>query len=38
MESGKIKFILLEKPGHAYITKELTEEQILDGIRYLYGE
>lgn len=36
MESGKIKFILLKKPGEAYITRELEEEQILEGIRYLF--
>lgn len=38
MESGKIKFILLKEPGKAYITKELTDGQILDGIHYLFGE
>lgn len=37
MESGSIKFILLESPGKAYITRELTDEQILMGIRYLFG-
>lgn len=37
MESGRIKFILLEEPGKAYITRDLTEEQILEGIRYLYA-
>lgn len=36
MESGKIKFILLEKPGDAYITRKLKEDEILDGIRYLF--
>ena len=36
MESGKIKFVLLEAPGKAYITRDLTDEQILDGIRYLF--
>ena len=38
MESGRIKFILLEKPGCAYITRELNDEQILEGIKYLYGD
>lgn len=36
MESGKIKFILLYKSGSAYITKDLSDEQLLEGIRYLY--
>lgn len=36
MESGKIKFILLKDLGEAYITKDLTDEMILDGIRYIY--
>ena len=36
MESGKIKFVLLKRFGDAYITKELTDERILEGIRYLY--
>lgn len=37
MEAGKIKFILLEKPGKAYITKALSDQQIMEGIRYLFG-
>ena len=37
MESGRIKFILLEAPGKAYITRDLTDEQILEGIRYLFA-
>ncbi len=36
MESGRVKFILLERPGKAYITKELTDVQILEGIQYLF--
>ena len=35
MVGNKVKFILLEKPGNAYIYKELTDEQILEGIRYI---
>lgn len=35
MVGTKVKFILLEKPGIAYIYKELTDEQILAGIRYV---
>lgn len=37
MESGRVKFILLQKPGEAYITKELEDVQILEGIRYLFS-
>ena len=36
MDAGKIKFILLKEPGSAYITRELTDEQILEGIRSLF--
>ncbi len=36
MEAGRIKFILLKEPGEAYSTKELSDEQLLDGIRYLF--
>lgn len=35
MVGDKVKFILLEKPGTAYIYKELTDERILDGINYV---
>jgi 3-dehydroquinate synthase len=35
MVGSKVKFILLESIGHAYIYRELTDEQILDGIRYV---
>ncbi len=35
MAGGKVKFILLSAPGSAYIWKELTDEQILEGIRYV---
>lgn len=35
MESGKIKFVLLKTLGEAYITKELTDSDILDGICYI---
>lgn len=36
METGKIKFVLLKSLGESYITKGLTDERILQGIRYLY--
>lgn len=36
MESGKIKFILLKSLGESYITKELTDDEILVGIRAIF--
>lgn len=38
MESGKIKFIILRTFGEAYITRELTDAEILDGISYIMRE
>ena len=38
MDSGRVKFVLLEKPGEAYLTRELSDEQILEGIRVLFQE
>ena len=38
MEAGKIKFILLHEIGNAYITRELTDAQILAGIQYILGK
>lgn len=38
MESGKIKFILLKSLGEAYITKELSDSDLLGGIRYIMEE
>ena len=35
MESGKIKFIILNTLGQASITKELTDGEILGGISYI---
>ncbi len=35
MESGKIKFIILNALGQACITRELTDEEILGGISYI---
>jgi len=29
--------VLLQTPGDAYIYRELTDEQILDGISYVLG-
>ena len=38
MVGDKVKFVLLQTPGDAYIYRELTDEQILDGISYVLGE
>ena len=38
MVGNQIKFILLKAPGDAYIEKNLTDEQILEGIFYIYGK
>lgn len=35
MVGNKVKFILLSAIGNAYIYRELSDEQILDGIRYV---
>ncbi len=35
MEAGKVKFILLKTLGEAYITKDVTDEEILEGISYI---
>ena len=35
MVGNQVKFILLKEIGNAYIYRELTDEQILDGIRYV---
>lgn len=35
MVGAKVKFVLLESIGNAYLYTELTDEQILDGIRYI---
>lgn len=35
MDSGKIKFIVLESIGHAVIDSTITEEELLQGIQYI---
>lgn len=35
MVGSKINFVLLKEIGNAYLTKELTDEQILDAINYV---
>lgn len=36
MDGGCVNFILLRRPGEAYITRELSDEQILEGICCLF--
>lgn len=38
MVGNQVKFILLKEIGNAYIYRELSDEQILDGIRYVCHE
>lgn len=38
MEHGKIKFILLDKMGHAYINKTVTDEEIKEAIQVILEE
>lgn len=38
MVGSQVKFVLLQTPGDAYIYRELTDEQILNGISYVLGE
>ncbi len=38
MVGNQVKFVLLQTVGNAYIYKELTDEDILSGIRYVLGE
>ena len=35
MDGGRIRFILLSALGNAYIYRDLTDDQILEGIRYV---
>lgn len=36
MEKGQVKFVLLHKLGDAYISREVSDEMLLDGISYLF--
>lgn len=38
MVAGKVKFILLESPGKAYINPDLNDEQILSAIHFILQE
>ena len=38
MESGRIKFVLLHEPGEAYVAKDVSDEELLEGIRYICRE
>ena len=35
MDAGKIKFVLLSRIGEAYVTKDVTDDEILDAVRYI---
>ena len=35
MESGKVKFILLRKPGKAFIDKTISDEELLHAISFV---
>lgn len=38
MQDGKIKFVLLKEIGNAYISREITDELMIDGISYMLGD
>ena len=35
MEDGRVKFVLLHAIGDAYISREVSDEMLSDGIRYV---
>lgn len=35
MEAGAIKFVLLRRIGQAYVTKDVSDEELLEAIRYI---
>ena len=38
MEAGKIKFVLLRQIGEAFVTKDVTDDELLEAIRYVCKE
>ena len=38
MDSGKIKFVLLREIGAAFVDKTVTEDEMLEAVRWLLGE
>ena len=38
MEAGKIRFVLLDKIGHAYVTSDVTEKEMLDALQFIRAE
>ena len=38
MDAGKIRFILLKKLGHAYIDLTVTDEEMLEAVRFLNAD
>lgn len=37
MESGKIKFVLLHQIGNAYVDRTVTDDEMMDAVRWLSG-
>lgn len=37
MENGRVKFVLLQEIGNAYIRRDISDEMLLDGINYILG-
>ena len=35
MEAGKIKFVLLKRIGEAFVTKDISDEELLSAVRYV---
>lgn len=35
MDAGKIKFVLLAREGEAYVTKDVTDDEILDAVHFI---
>ena len=38
MDSGRIRFILLHEIGEAYVDRTVTDEEMLDAVRWLMEE
>jgi 3-dehydroquinate synthase len=38
MAAGRIRFILLDRIGHAFICDDLTDEELLTGIKFINGD
>ena len=38
MDAGKIRFILLKKPGKAYIATDVTDQEMLEAVKMLKAD